>query len=537
MTKAPSPRKKAAPKVPVKAKRTAKAAPPPKKKPAPRKKAVPKPKSKPVLDIVMAASECAPIAKVGGLADVVYGLSGALQSQGHNVEIILPKYDCLRTDHIDDLRMEMEELWVPWYEGAIHCSVLAGSVHGRDCLFIEPHSDENFFFRGAFYGFDDEPYRWAFFSKAVLEFLLQSGRRPDVLHVHDWQTALVPVLLYEVYAHNGLDKLRVCLTIHNFKHQGTEDAGILHATGLGRPEYYFDPQRMGDINPAFINFLKGGIVYANFTATVSPNHAWEVRHTDQSFGLGQVLHIHQDRFGGILNGLDYDMWNPAADPLIHCPYDSRDVDGKYGNKKALRQRFLLQESYRPIVAFVGRLDAQKGLPLIRHALYHSLAHGAQFVLLGSSPDPAIQKEFEQLKWQFNDNEDCHMELAFDEEAAHLIYAGADMMVVPSVFEPCGLTQMIALRYGTVPIVRAVGGLADTVFDWDYSDIPQDDRNGYTFHNADLPGIESALNRAIALWNHHPRAFRWMIENGMKQDLSWSGPAGHYVDVYQYIRHK
>ncbi|GAB6053830.1 glycogen synthase GlgA [Magnetospira thiophila] len=508
----------------------------PRHKAAPKAKAAPPP-PKASLDIVMAASECAPIAKVGGLADVVYGLSAALAAQGHNVEIILPKYDNLGTEHIDNLRMERPDLWVPWYEGAVHCSVLAGEVHGRNCLFIEPHSEDNYFYRGGFYGFRDEPFRWAFFSKAVLEFLLQSGRRPDVLHAHDWQTALIPVLLYEIYAHHGLEHLRVCLTIHNFKHQGTEGAEILRATGLGRPEYYFDPQRMGDFNPTFLNFLKGGIVYSNFIATVSPNHAWEVRHTDQSFGLGEALHIHQGRFGGILNGLDYEMWNPAADPLIHCPYDAQDIDSKYGNKKALRDRFMLQDSYRPIVAYVGRLDQQKGLPLIRHALFHSLAHGAQFVLLGSSPDPAIQREFQDLKNHINDNPDCHLELTFNEEAAHMIYAGADMMVVPSVFEPCGLTQMIALRYGTVPIVRDVGGLVDTVFDWDYSERPQDDRNGYVFHQADPPGVESALNRAIALWNHHPKAFRWIIENGMKQDLSWTKPAGHYIDVYHHIRHK
>ncbi len=488
------------------------------------------------MDIVMAASECAPIAKVGGLGDVVHGLSGELAAQGHEVEIILPKYDCLRYDLIDDLRTEVEDLWVPWYEGSVHCGIMAGRVDGRRCLFVDAHSDDAFFNRGGFYGYRDEPYRWAFFSKAILQYLLDSGRRPDVLHAHDWQCALLPVLLYEMYAAAGLQDLRVCLTVHNFMHQGSADREILRATGLNHPERFYDLDRMGDqMNRSWLNFLKAGIVYSNFTNTVSPRHAWEVRHTDQGFGLGHILHIHQDRFGGILNGIEDETWNPSTDRVLPARYDRDSLDGKYVNKQALRERFLLRDGYMPIIAYVGRLDAQKGVHLIRHALFHGLAHGAQFVLLGSSPDPAINAQFWDLKHQVNDCEDCHLELAFDEGLARLIYAGADMIVVPSVFEPCGLTQMIALRYGTAPIVRSVGGLADTIFDWDYADLPQENRNGFVFHSSDNQGLESAMNRAIGLWNHFPKGFRWMIQNGMTQDLSWRRPARHYADIYDYIR--
>ncbi len=490
------------------------------------------------MDIVMAASECAPIAKVGGLADVVHGLSGELMAQDHRVEIILPKYDCMHYDRIDDLSTEMEDLWVPWCDGAVHCSVMAGRVDGRRCLFLDSHSDDAYFNRGGFYGYRDEPYRWAFFCKAVLQYLLDSGRRPDVLHAHDWQCALLPVLLYEIYAGAGLKDLRVCLTVHNFMHQGSADGEILRATGLHRPDHFYDQERMGDqMNRSWLNFLKGGIVYSNFTVTVSPRHAWEVRHTDQGFGLGHLLHIHQGRFGGILNGIEYDAWNPATDPHLAANYDRDSLDGKYANKAALRERFLLRDGFKPIIAYVGRLDSQKGIHLIRHALAHGLAHGAQFVLLGSSPDPDINARFWDLKRQVNDNEDCHLELTFDEPLARLIYAGADMIVVPSVFEPCGLTQMIALRYGTAPVVRSVGGLADTVVDWDYSDRPQEERNGFVFHSSDTQGLESALNRAIGLWNHFPKGFRWMIENGMARDLSWRQPARHYADIYDYIRVK
>ncbi len=180
---------------------------------------------------------------------------------------------------------------------------------------------------------------------------------------------------------------------------------------------------------------------------------------------------------------------------------------------------------------------QKGVPLIRHALFHSLRRGAQFVLLGASPELGINAEFWQLKHEHNDNPDCHLEIGYDEELAHLIYAGADMLVVPSLFEPCGLTQMIALRYGAVPIVRWVGGLADTVFDRDYSDRPARERNGYVFHQADNAGIESAMDRAIGLWFDYPADFRGLAANGMHYDYSWNRPGGDYLHIYELIRQK
>jgi starch synthase len=420
--------------------------------------------------------------------------------------------------------------------GFVHCTVWSGHVHGRKCFFIEPHSGDHFFERGRYYGFSDEHLRFAFFTKAGMEFLLQSGKRPDVIHSHDWQTALSPVLLYELYQHHGMDRVRACHTIHNFKHQGVAGEDVLWLTGLGCPEYYYAPDQLGDdFDHTAINYTKGAITYANFTTTVSPTHDWEVRHTEQGYGLGHTLHVHQDKFGGILNGLDYDMWNPETDGLIARTYTVDRLEDKYANKAALRERLLLRDEYKPLIAYVGRLDRQKGVHLIRHALFHALEHGAQFVLLGSSPEQGINDEFRWLKHELNDNPDCHLEIGFDEELAHLIYAGAEMIVVPSLFEPCGLAQMIALRYGTVPIVRAVGGLADTVFDHDYSDRPHEQRNGYVFHEADFPGLESAMIRAIGLWNDHPGAFRGLMANGMRCDYSWNEPGQHYLNVYEYIR--
>ena len=199
---------------------------------------------------------------------------------------------------------------------------------------------------------------------------------------------------------------------------------------------------------------------------------------------------------------------------------------------------LLRKDFKPIIAYVGRLDTQKGLHLIRHALFYCLQrNSAQFVLLGSSPEPAINGYFLQLKRQLNDNPDCHLEIGYSEELSHLIYAGADMLIMPSLFEPCGLPQMIGLKYGTVPIVRAVGGLVNTVFDRDHSEKPPHERNGYVFHQSDNRAVESALQRAIELWYSEPDEFRKVILNGMRYDNSWNRPGAKYLSIYEHIRHK
>lgn len=486
--------------------------------------------------IVMISPECSPVVQVGGLGDVVAGLSRELETRGNAVEIILPKYDCMQYDRIFGLTVDYRDLWVPWYGGAIHCTVYFGFVDGRKCFFIEPHSRDNFFHRPAAYGYDDDVMRYAFFSKAALEFMLKANKRPEVIHCHDWQTALVPVLLYEIYKFHGMDRSRVCLTIHNIGHQGVIGGELLEATGLKRPEYYFNHERLQDnFHLGALNLLKGGIVYSNFVTTVSPHYAWETLHTNQGMGLSPTLWTHRSKFGGVLNGIDYEVWNPDIDPYIATRYTAENVDAKYENKRALRERFWLRDGYKPIVAYVGRLDSQKGVHLVRHALFYSLWNGAQFVLLGPSPDPSINGYFWHLKRYLNDNPDCHLELNFSADLAHLIYAGADILVMPSNYEPCGLVQMIALKYGTVPIVRSVGGLADTVTDRDHSSVPFEQRNGYVFDHPDYSGLESAMRRAFGLWYSYPKEFRELMTNGMNCDFSWNHPGGHYTDIYELIR--
>jgi starch synthase len=489
--------------------------------------------------IVQVASECAPVIKAGGLGDVVYGLSRELEIKGNTVEIILPKYDCMRYDHIWGLHEAYQDLFVPWYDGRIHCTVYCGWVHGRLCFFIEPHSQDNFFNRGYYYGGNDDNMRFAFFSKAALEFLQQSNKKPDVIHCHDWQTGLVPVMLFEVYKYHGMEYQRVCYTIHNFKHQGLAGADVLAATGLNQPAYYFDYSRLGDnFNPFALNFMKGGIIYSNFITTVSPHHAWEAHYGEFGYGLGHTLHVNEKKFGGILNGIDYDVWNPEVDKYIPYQYSQANIDEKIKNKKALRERLLLTQDDKPLICFIGRLDQQKGVHLVHHAIYYAMHRNAQFVLLGSATEAGINDWFWHEKAFLNDNPDVHLEIGFNEELSHLIYAGADMIVVPSNFEPCGLTQMIGLKYGTVPIVRGVGGLVNTVFDRDYDQFRKPtERNGYVFYQSDQQALESAMDRAIGLWYSYPQEFRQLIKQGMEYDYSWNHPGTDYLKIYEFIRHR
>jgi starch synthase len=485
--------------------------------------------------IAMVSAECAPIAKAGGLGDFVHGLSRELSIRGNAVEIVLPKYDVLRYDRIWGLTKCYRDLWVPFYDQWVHCDVEYGEVDGLKCFFIDEHAPQGFFRRGKIYGDPDDADRFAFFSRAVLEYMLKSGKQPDIIHCNDWQTGLVPVLLYEVYQGLGLTHPRACYTLHNMGHQGVVGEYILRQVGLN-PQRLMVMERMQDPgNNRAVNLMKGGIVFSNFVTTVSPRYAWEIQHTDQGMGMQGVLEYHDRKFGGVLNGIDYSVWNPELDTHIPKTFGPDSLPDKAVNKRALRERMGLQEAFKPIVTVVSRLDRQKGVHLIRHGIYYALENDCQFVLLGSAPDPAVNADFWQIKHQMDESPDCHLELAYDEELSHLIYAGADIILIPSVYEPCGLTQMIAMKYGVVPVVRRVGGLADTVFDANYSDKPFEVRNGYLFDDLTEDAMETALGRAIGLWYRFPEYFRQLRVNGMRADNSWNHPGQQYLNIYDHIR--
>lgn len=493
------------------------------------------------MHIVHIASELAPIAKVGGLADVVYGLSKELCKLGHTVEIIIPKYDCLQYDLLTNLTIETRELWAADGPYPFSNTIWSAECDGLKVLLIETHHSELYFDRGVIYGCHDDIDRFAYFSRAAIEYLFKSERKIDALHVHDWPTALVPVLHKALYAKVGFKPKRTVLTIHNLEYQGRCTPQTLTRAGL-RGDDFLEPEKMQDPHSFHhVNLLKGGIVYADTVTTVSPNYEKEIQSPVGGLGLQDVLIGKKSHLKGILNGIDETFWDPETDPYLAHKYPGNDVTkkrlsevlkNKGENKNHLRSQLGLKKSSAPLVACITRLVPQKSPMLIKHALERTLEKGGQFILLGSSPIPEIQNDFLALKEHYQGNPQVAILMETDERMAHMIFAAADMFIIPSLFEPCGLTQLIAMRYGTVPIARLTGGLVDTVFDVDTSTKPVEERNGFTFEFPDTGGMNWALDRAIECYEDHPVKWHSIILNGMRMDHSWKNSAKEYLNIYK-----
>lgn len=486
------------------------------------------------MHIVHIAAEMAPVAKVGGLADVVAGLGKALQKKGHLVEIVLPKYDCIQYDLIRDLRA-LDVLVESYFDGQLFKNrIWVGTVEGLPVYFIEPHHPSKFFWRGKYYGEHDDFKRFSFFSRAALELLLQAGKKPDIIHCHDWQTAFVAPLYWDIYAPKGLNSARICFTCHNFEYQGVASAPELASCGLdahqlNRPDRMQDNSAHDRVNP-----VKGAVVFSNIVTTVSPTYAQEVRTPEGGRGLHSTLNSHSKKFIGILNGIDTDSWNPATDSHLKVQYNSGDLHGKAENKEALRKHLGLScaDVRQPLVGCITRLVPQKGVHLIRHAIYRTIEMGGQFVLLGSSPVQHIQGEFEGIAGQFQNHDHVRLILKYDASLSHSIYAASDMFIIPSIFEPCGLTQMIAMRYGSIPIARKTGGLNDSVFDVDDDTVPLQFRNGFTFSTPDEQGLNTALDRAFQNYSTDKGGWEQLVQKVMSIDFSWESSASLYEELYE-----
>ncbi|MDR1535253.1 MAG: glycogen synthase GlgA [Planctomycetota bacterium] len=486
--------------------------------------------------IVMVTPEVAPCAKVGGLGDVILGLGRELIRRGHEVEVVCPMYSCMRYDEINGLREEFGELWCPYGGGWRSEKVFQGTVGGG--LKVNFITGGGFTERNSIYGHPDDLDRFAYFSRQALEFMFKSGRRPDIIHCHDWATGLVPVVYWEIYQKLGWNNARLVYTIHNNESQGLcgYPDRLLGAIGLDAKSCLRPDRLQDDRHRNCLNMMKGGIVFSNFVTAVSPSYAGELRTAAGGGGLEQVLNRHHGKFGGILNGIDYEAWNPDSDPKLAVRYSAGDdFFGKYGNKKALRDWLGLREDWRPVVSVVSRLTRQKGLDLIKHAVFTAIKTQGQFVLLGSAPDPGIEADFRRLQNDLRNNPDVKFYLGYHEDLSHLIYAGSDIFLVPSIYEPCGLTQMISLRYGTVPVVRETGGLNDSVFDVDTSGRGREGANGFTFRDPTPASLDYGLNRAIRMWFDRPDTFNRLARNGMACDYSWREPARHYENIYKFIQ--
>ncbi len=479
--------------------------------------------------IVHIASELAPIAKVGGLADVVYGLAKATAAEGHQVEIILPKYDSIRYPLLQNLQPHFRDLWS--FDGPYPChnTVWSAKSDGLNLLLLEPHHTNYLFGRGRIYGCNDDVDRFIYFSRACLEYLFKSGKKPDIIHLHDWPTALIAPLYKEMYIPLGFSAGGIVLTIHNMEHQGKCAPANISRAGL-RGEEYLAAEKMQDpSHPLLINLLKGGIVYSDALTTVSPTYEKEVL-SEGGSSLAPLLK--KQKIKGILNGIDSNYWNSSSDPLLSYHFGSENFfRGKAVNKTELRKRLGMKESAGPLVAAIARLVPQKAPELIESALLHTLEKEGQFVLIGTSPIPEIDKHFRALQKQLSRNKNAAFFLEYDEALSHLAFAAADMVVIPSHFEPCGLTQMIALRYGAVPIARATGGLLDTVFDVDDPKVSQEKKNGFLFEAPTAEELSKTLDRAFAYFKNQGK-WELLVAQGMKQDYSWAKSTSAYIDIYK-----
>ncbi|XP_024373446.1 uncharacterized protein [Physcomitrium patens] len=496
------------------------------------------PKKRPGLHVIHIAAEIAPVAKVGGLGDVLTGLCRSLQKKGHLVEAILPKYDCMDYSRIINLR-ELDLELPSFFDGHMHKNkVWSGIVEGIPVYFIEPLHPAKFFRRGEYYAEPDDFRRFTYFSRAAMEFILQSGKRPDIIHSHDWQTSVVAPLYWNVYVPLGLDSARLAFTCHNFLYQGIENSEAIAACGLTVQDLMSPDQMQDNFFHNKINLLKGAIVFSNVVTTVSPTYAQEVLSPEGGKGLHGTLGAHSKKFFGILNGIDVEVWNPATDTLIDYQFTADNIDGKFVNKQKLRERLGLGnqggDERRPLVGCVTRLAPQKGVHLIKHAIHRTLEKGGQFILLGSSNLPEVQHEFEVIARQFENHPQIRLVLKYDETLSHAIYSAADVFVIPSIFEPCGLTQMISMRYGTIPVVRRTGGLADSVFDVDDERIPQEKKNGFVFDDANEGSFNSGLDRALNYYIQRPEWWQDLVRKAMLVDFSWDSSADRYVDLYRLV---
>jgi starch synthase len=481
------------------------------------------------MKIVFATAEVSPIAKTGGLGDVCGSLPKALVKLGHEVTIFMPYYRQARhwfEKNGISVHQLLPTTTITWANWTAEATFLRTTLPGTDIPLILVANDF-FFERDQIYakaddGVDDFLLRYTFFSRAVIRGCELIDLAPDVLHCHDWHTALLPV-----YLHSGLRRephftnTRSVLTIHNLHYQGAAAADAFALTGLHSRYWAADGvEHFGTLNP-----LKGGILFADQVTTVSPTYAREIRTAEHGAGLDGVLR--SVRLTGILNGIDVEEWDPATDPLLPANYDAETLKDKAKNKRALVKEAGFKFSAKaPLIGAVSRLVGQKGFQLLLPVLDRLLAAGAQVVILGSG-EPELEDALTAIAEKHRSH--CRVWIGFDNALAHRIYAGSDLLLMPSIYEPCGLNQMYALRYGTIPVVRLTGGLADTVIPFDGTNL--ENANGFGF--AAAHPIDLYLAAWVAVLNFKDgHVWKSLQENGMSADFSWDRSAADYDRIYE-----
>jgi len=475
--------------------------------------------------IVIAASECTPYSKTGGLADVVGALPPALANLGHQVSVFVPRYRQTRPGNPATV---IASITVPFDDRYRFCSVLDGGLrNGVQMYFVEypPFFDRDGLYGTAIGDYPDNAERFALLSRAVLEATKFFGR-PDILHCHDWQTALIPILLKTLYSEDPVFERMPCVfTIHNLGYQGLFPPEILPLLML--PWDLFTMTRMEFYGK--VNFLKGAITSADFITTVSRRYALEIQTAEYGFGLEGVLRPRAGTIAGILNGVDYVEWNPETDTHIAANYSIRDLSGKAECKRDLLKEFgLPEETQLPVLGIVSRFAGQKGFDLIQQ-VSDRLAREELIVVALGTGDRDYEDMFRRLNRQYPQK--FAVRIAFDNVLAHKIEAGSDMFLMPSKYEPAGLNQLYSLKYGTVPIVRATGGLDDTVEPWN----PHTQKGtGFKFKEYSGEAMLETVQRALAAFRDQG-GWQVLMRNGMAHDYSWEASARDYVRVYERAR--
>lgn len=469
------------------------------------------------MKILFAASEARPYAASGGLADVVGSLPKAICRKGHDCRIVMPLYKAIS----DELREEMTfvnniTVDVSWRKQ--YCGIFTAVKNGIIFYFID---NEYYFLRDGLYGFYDDCERFVFFSRAVLEMLRYIDFKPDIINSNDWQTSLIPVY-YNVYYkyQQGYDNIKNVFTIHNIEYQGRYGKEVLNEL-MGIPLYHSNLLEYD----GYVNMMKGAIETADIISTVSPSYAWEILDPWYSHGLDRILVTKQHKIRGILNGIDTDAFDPKTDKLIPKNYSASRPSGKTACKKELMNELGLEESEAPIIGIVTRFVSHKGIDLIRGVFEEMLQMGMRFAVLGSG-EGVYESFFREMALRYPDK--VSATIGFVPELSHKIYAGADMFLMPSQSEPCGLAQMIAMRYGTIPIVRETGGLRDSV-----RDNGSENGNGFTFKSYSAYDMLDAVKRAKAVYD---TSFEWkkLIKRAMECDYSWSASADAYIEMYKEL---
>ena len=486
------------------------------------------------MNILWVCSESVPYAKTGGLADVSFSLPKALSEQGHNVSVILPYYPQVKKEKCMNLSPCLEMLRVPMGGGEEFASLHQERISDTLCYYFvefQKYFDRPFLYD--YYGreYEDNGERFIFLSRAAMEAACVLNLNPDILHTHDWHAALCNVYLKSPLYNQApaFENTRSVLTIHNIGYQGVFPKELMYTTELDWSYFNYTCLEYHDQ----INFLKGGIMSADMVTTVSPTYAKEILSPNFAFSLETSLqHVaSENRLKGILNGIDTDEWNPETDKLIPANYSVENREGKKVCRKEMQKRLGLEECDNvPVLGLVSRFAYQKGIDVLAYVIEGLLINeDAQFAILGSG-DSALEALFSSLAARFPGKIGVY--IGYNNELAHLIEAGSDMFLMPSRYEPCGLNQMYSMQYGTVPIVRATGGLADTVIK--YAETTLDKSTGFSFDILNHDGLYNTILWALSVYSGKPANFAKLIENGMQQDFSWKHTAHDYVDMYNKL---